>query len=213
MTHGHQGQVEKSPGSALAILLGLAFAAGLALFALARKPAQVQPTVPPHAAAVPPAPTDNPPSAAPALPVSPAPSPQVAELVGEQSTDRPELVPVERFATAAPAALPVEGEAPPPAAPYIRVLYPNGGETIERETEFTVRWESGGFAGSVKIVLKGGSGKGGNWTVAPSAPNTGAFVCKIPANYGYNEFRIVIVSADGMVKDESDAFFASKYGR
>lgn len=38
-----QGQVEKSPGSALAILLGLLIAGGLALFALARKPAPPQP--------------------------------------------------------------------------------------------------------------------------------------------------------------------------
>lgn len=93
------GQVERSPGSVLAILLGLAVAIGLALFALARKPAPPQPVqvlpASPNAAA----PSDNPPldastpPAAPAFPETPAPPP-VAELVGEQSTDQPVLTPV-----------------------------------------------------------------------------------------------------------------------
>lgn len=93
------GQVEKSPGSALAVLLGLAFAIGLALFALARKPAPPQPVPPPaQTPQVPwpqtaPAPA-APASAAPAFPETPPAPPPVAELVGEQSSDRPELTPV-----------------------------------------------------------------------------------------------------------------------
>ncbi|MCK6473523.1 MAG: hypothetical protein L6R28_17500 [Planctomycetes bacterium] len=101
------GQVEKSPGSALAILLGLAFAAGLALFALARKPA---PPLPVQAPAGP-----NPQvietKIDPAQPVSPfpptptvppPPPPPAVELVGEQSTDQPQLVPVAKTAPAPP---------------------------------------------------------------------------------------------------------------
>lgn len=105
MTQGQPrqpGQVERSPGSALAILLGLAFAIGLALFALARKPAP-----PPAQTPQVPWPQTAPTPAAPAFPEPPPAPPKaqrpppVAELVGEQSSDRPELTPV----------------APPPAPP------------------------------------------------------------------------------------------------
>lgn len=99
MTSKQQGQVEKSPGSALAILLGVAFAVGLVAFALMRKPAPRQPVAPvpdPQAieTTLDPAPPELAFPAVPTAPPKPPPPPPVAELVGEQSTDRPELVPI-----------------------------------------------------------------------------------------------------------------------
>jgi beta-lactam-binding protein with PASTA domain len=95
---------------------------------------------------------------------------------------------------------------------YIRVLYPNGGEIIERRTPFTIRWESTGISGNVKIMLKAGTGSGGWFSVVDSTENNGSYrYSGVPDNYGYDRFKIYVIALDGSVEDASDDEFTVPY--
>ena len=99
---------------------------------------------------------------------------------------------------------------PDPVCPsfQIKVVYPNGGEIWERETPYTIRWEADDSYDQVQIMLKGGEGTGGGFTVAYNTANDGEFLYKgVPANYGYDRFRIIVRSLDGTAEDASDNQF------
>jgi P pilus assembly chaperone PapD len=100
-----------------------------------------------------------------------------------------------------------------PKESYIKVLNPNGDEVWEREKTYTIRWESQNISGNVRIMLKGGSGQGGWFTVIDSTPNTGTFDYSIPQDYGYNKFKIHVMTLDESVRDESDNEFTSPYNQ
>jgi len=97
---------------------------------------------------------------------------------------------------------------------FLRVLYPNGGEVLERNKPYLIRWESHNIGDWVKIYLKGDpSGTGGLFPVVERTPNNGKYELRIPGNYGYNLFRVIIQSLDGTVRDESDSYFVSEIQR
>jgi CHAT domain len=96
----------------------------------------------------------------------------------------------------------------PTRGSYIRVLYPNGGETWQGGKDYTIRWQSQGISGNVKIMLKGaGSGSGGWYTVASSTPNDGSYLYHVPDNLGWEKYKIHVMTLDGSVEDESDGEF------
>jgi len=99
----------------------------------------------------------------------------------------------------------------PICPPYsIKVIYPNGGEIWEKEKPYTIRWIADSSYKEVRIMLKGGGDSSGGWfTVAFNTPNDGEFEYRIPANYGYDKFRIFVQSPDNSIEDASDnEFFA-----
>ena len=169
-------------------------------------PLAMAPTILPAATLAAP-PTAVPPTAAPptAVPPTAVPPTAVPPTAAPPTAVPPTAVPP----TAAPPTAVPPTAAPTTAASSIQVLYPNGGETLEREKPFTIRWTSEGISGNVKIILKGGTGSGGRFIVAESTPNTGIYEYSgVPANYGYSQFRILVMTLDESVTDESDQLFS-----
>ena len=89
----------------------------------------------------------------------------------------------------------------------IKVIYPNGGETLRLNSMVNIRWASSGVQGKVVIVLYRGGIK--FHTIAAGAQNTGIFNWRITGNIpAGNQYRIRIRSAaDLTVNDFSDFDF------
>ena len=93
----------------------------------------------------------------------------------------------------------------------IKVLYPNGGEIWEKGKQYTIRWESKGGSGNVKIMLKWGHGSGGWYKVSESAVNSGSYNYTVPkTGIGQEggQFKIYIITSDESIKDASDRPFS-----
>ena len=92
----------------------------------------------------------------------------------------------------------------------IKVIYPNGGEIWEKGKKYTIRWESKGLSGNVKIMLKWGHGSGGWFTVTESAVNSGSYNYTVPkTGIGQEggEFKVYVLTRDESIKDASDKPF------
>jgi hypothetical protein len=89
----------------------------------------------------------------------------------------------------------------------IKVIYPNGGETLKLNSTVNIRWTSSGVPGKVVIVLYRGGIK--FRTISPGAQNTGIFNWRITGNIPAGDrYRIRIRSAkDLSVNDFSDFDF------
>jgi hypothetical protein len=99
----------------------------------------------------------------------------------------------------------------------IRVLYPNGGEKWEKGKNYTIRWQSTGDIGNVRIRLNWGNSGGGSHLIVSSIPNTGRYRFKVPET-GLNQteeqsrqYKIVVMTPDESVKDKSNNFFSIQY--
>jgi hypothetical protein len=105
---------------------------------------------------------------------------------------------------------PVPTRTPTPTpAPYLRVIYPNGGERLTRGRPVTFKWETRGAIGtSVKLLLL----RGGVVHNSVIASNTGSFTCTIPSgvpsgvNYRFGVQSIAYPS----LYDLSDRYFSIK---
>jgi len=99
----------------------------------------------------------------------------------------------------------------------IRILYPNGGEKWQRGKSYTVRWQSSGNIGNVRIKLNWGSTGGGSHTVVNTTSDTGRYSFRVPetgisqTEQQSRQYKIVVMSRDGSVKDESNNFFSIQY--
>lgn len=96
------------------------------------------------------------------------------------------------------------------AVKSIKVLYPNGGERWEIGNPYTIRWQSQGIAGFVKIKLKWGTGSGGWFTVTNKTTNNGIYRYTVPASgmgQRGNQFKVYVMSLDESVNDASDRDF------
>ncbi len=95
----------------------------------------------------------------------------------------------------------------------VKVLYPNGGETWYKEGEYTIRWQSNGISGDVKIIIKKWNGDRYINYVEIQTPNDGTHRWKVPQKIGYtvlpagSYYKVEIATIDGSVKDESDGYF------
>lgn len=101
-----------------------------------------------------------------------------------------------------------------PFFPKITVLTPNGGETWGKGSTGIITWSVSNVHQNVNIILKAvTAGVGGEFTIRAGLPPTAAkVVYQIPSNIGYEGkvFKIIITTADGKVKDESDDTFTIK---
>lgn len=90
----------------------------------------------------------------------------------------------------------------------LRLLYPNGGETLKLNSTITIRWSSSGINGQIVIVLYS---KGIKYlTITRGTENTGMFRWRIPANIPPgNQYRLRIrAGSDFAINDFSDRDFA-----
>ncbi len=95
----------------------------------------------------------------------------------------------------------------------LKVLYPNGGETWYREGQYTIRWQSRGISGNVRIIIKKWDGEKYINYVEIQTPNDGTHLWKVPQKIGYtvlppgSYYKVEIATMDRAVKDESDGYF------
>lgn len=87
----------------------------------------------------------------------------------------------------------------------ITVTYPNGGEVLEKGSRIKITWESTGLQGSMKINLVDASG--GTTEVAKRASNRGTYSWTVSSRLDDGKYKIVVMTDDGSVRDESDAVF------
>lgn len=98
-------------------------------------------------------------------------------------------------------------------ARYLKVTAPNGGETYFVGRALTVKWESSGLTGDVKIWL---TDNRGGWPVKSISPvmgarNVGSFSWVVPEDVPPGEYRInVALFQDDKYRDMSDRSFAIK---
>jgi hypothetical protein len=92
-------------------------------------------------------------------------------------------------------------------ASSLKVLYPNGGEVLKRDSTVTVRWQSTDLEGKVVIVLYKGGIK--HSVISNQTDNSGIFPWKVPGNLPEgDDYRIRIRSIrDLSVNDFSDRNF------
>ena len=103
---------------------------------------------------------------------------------------------------------------------WIKVNYPNGGESWELLKTYGINWIAPFVKQNVKILLLPAGSTQPEIVLADSTPNQGLFnftytfemLKKIKnLNLGTNQFKICIMTIDGKVKDESDAPFTIRY--
>lgn len=96
-------------------------------------------------------------------------------------------------------------------AEVIRVISPNGGETLYTGETCTIRWEST-VRIKVKIVLIGD--RTVVRTISKRAPNTGSFSWSIPDDLSEgSNYKIDVVILSTREHDESDTTFSIRLGR
>jgi Kre9/KNH-like N-terminal Ig-like domain len=99
------------------------------------------------------------------------------------------------------------------AAPgSVKILYPNGGESLKAGSEVIVKWQSMGLATNEKVVLILYKQGIKHSVIAKQIPNVGSFRWKIPVAMGKgNHYRIRIRALkDLSVNDFSDRNFNIK---
>lgn len=92
--------------------------------------------------------------------------------------------------------------------PFIRIEYPNGGETLKSGSPVTILWQSAGVDGNVAILLfRAGEQVA---VIAPSVPNTGKFAWPIPGTTPSGDrYRVRICALpDLRINDFSDRDFS-----
>lgn len=92
----------------------------------------------------------------------------------------------------------------------IKVLHPNGGETLKIGSPVKIKWQSTGISGKMVIILYKRGIK--HSVITRATPNTGIFNWAIPANIPEgNDYRIRIRSLrDLSINDFSDRDFIIK---
>ena len=88
--------------------------------------------------------------------------------------------------------------------PAIKILYPNGGETLKRGAKATIVWTAE-WKGTSTIQLEMNTGEGWKMLIK-SIPHEGFFVWKVPAVKS-SKVKLRVSSSDGKVWDESDKEF------
>ena len=84
---------------------------------------------------------------------------------------------------------------------YIKVTFPIRDALWEKGKTYTVRWESKGVMGNVKIRLLNNNGRA--FDLAANVANSGSFNCLVPANFVDGAYRIQVMKIDGSVKGQS----------
>jgi hypothetical protein len=88
-------------------------------------------------------------------------------------------------------------------AAYIKVTFPGRDAVWEKGKSYSIRWESKGVTGSVKIRLVNKNGQ--VFDVVNSAGNSGSYDWTIPKDVNDGAYKIQVMKVDGSVKGESRA--------
>ena len=101
--------------------------------------------------------------------------------------------------------------------PYVRVISPNGGETISEGENYTVFWEASSNLDKINLVYKSPPLPEGNsytYTLVFNLPNIGSASVKInnPDSSRWKKYKLLVVGSqrdNDLIKasDESDEFF------
>lgn len=92
--------------------------------------------------------------------------------------------------------------------PYVKVSFPNGGELLEHNKEYEIKWKGHKFTGEVKIELIKGNGV--DKVISDSEDNDGTFLWSVGTDINIgNSYKIKVTSvSDQSLSDESDASFS-----
>lgn len=94
--------------------------------------------------------------------------------------------------------------------PYVKVIFPNGGEKLRFEETYEIIWESRGVD-KIGIILidesKGWECQGSRYDIPASAGKCDWEADRVICDAGH-KFKIKITSSDGKISDESDAYFS-----
>lgn len=91
--------------------------------------------------------------------------------------------------------------------PELRLIYPNGGEKLERFKEYSIRWQSTGRVGPLRISYENADQKRSYSFGEDTIPNRGTYRLTLPERLPLGNYKLRLSSLDGKIKDESDRTF------
>ena len=92
-----------------------------------------------------------------------------------------------------------------PGSPKLELITPAGGEQWTVDSTYTINWSHEGEVAQVDLAFTIGNDV---WLpIISNIPNTGSFLWKIP-DVPSIEVKVRVSASDGIVSDESDAFFS-----
>ncbi len=91
--------------------------------------------------------------------------------------------------------------------PDIRLIFPNGGERLERFQEHTIRWESRGRVGPLRISYQNIDQNRSYVFGEERIPDRGSYRLIFPERLPLGKYKLRLTSLDGKIKDESDRSF------
>lgn len=90
----------------------------------------------------------------------------------------------------------------------VKVIQPNGGETLATGRQYAIKWEDVPNTGTVTIELSQDGGRTFPIMIAKSAPDSGSFLWNVPAGLDTTQGRIRITAKNGPARfDLSDKNF------
>ena len=92
-----------------------------------------------------------------------------------------------------------------PETSYIHVVYPNGGAVWAHGETHTIRWNSEGVSGNLRIWLARQGG--GIETLTDEVANTGTYRYTVPNDLPPGRYRLTVETTDHQIADSSDDFF------
>ncbi len=93
------------------------------------------------------------------------------------------------------------------AKPEIRLIFPNGGEKLERFGEYNIRWQSSGSVGPLRISYENLEQRRSYSFGEERIPDRGSYRLKIPERLPLGTYKLHLNSLDGKTKDASDRSF------
>ena len=91
--------------------------------------------------------------------------------------------------------------------PEIRLIFPNGGEKLERFKEHNIRWHSSGRVGPLRISYENTDLRRSYTFGEERIPNRGSYRLTLPERLPLGNYKLRLSSLDGKIKDESDRTF------
>lgn len=92
--------------------------------------------------------------------------------------------------------------------PIVTVVFPNGGEKLQKGKKYNIRWQASSFIKSVTIFL---TSPGPSYMVVDNTPNDGIYEWTIPEKIPIDSYyQITVDLKTGIMedRDSSDAIFS-----
>ena len=91
--------------------------------------------------------------------------------------------------------------------PEIRLIFPNGGEKLERFGEYNIRWQSRGRVGPLRISYENIEQRRSYSFGEENIPDRGSYRLKLPERLPLGKYKLHLNSSDGKTRDASDRSF------